>query len=174
MWIKKSFKPGWRRAWSSSLDEGKPGTHLWMKKNLEFTSGWRRAWKSPSDEQEPGSHPSMKENLELTVCEEKSRTHLWMKKSFKSGWRSTCDSSLDKGKPLESLELTCGWRKAWNLTLDEEELGNHLRMNKSLDLIPRLRKTWSSLWMKKSLELTSWWRRVSRRVKEEPGIPPWM
>jgi hypothetical protein len=56
-----------------------------MTKSLELTFRRRRAWKSPPDEQEPGSHPSMKENLELTVCEEKFRTHLWMKKSFKSG-----------------------------------------------------------------------------------------
>jgi hypothetical protein len=48
-----------------------------------------------------------------------------------------------------SLELISGYRKAFgkpgthlwmkkslNLPLDEEELANHLRMNKSLDLIP--------------------------------------
>jgi hypothetical protein len=41
----------------------------------------------------------MKEDLEPTMNEEKSRTHLWMKKSIKSGCRRAWNSSLDEGKP---------------------------------------------------------------------------
>jgi hypothetical protein len=56
-------------------------------------------------------------------------------------------------------------KKSWNLPLDEEELGNHFRMKKSLVLIPGEGKpelAWNStvvdeekprthLWMKKRL-----------------------
>jgi hypothetical protein len=40
-----------------------------MKKSLDFTSRLRRAWKSPLDEEKPGTHLWMKKSLEFLLIQ---------------------------------------------------------------------------------------------------------